>query len=278
MRCAFPVFLGGGYGRPREVGCGQCMPCRVNRRRAKAARILLEWMVSPLGGAFLTLTYDEEAVPRELGLDGCPVRVLSRADLRDFLKRFRHHFNSQVRFAGVGEYGSRTQRPHYHLVVMGDPLEIEDAACQAWQAGFVDARELTVERALYCAHYTTKKMTQAHDERLVGRPPEFYVGNRRPALGCTAIPFLAEYYETEAGSRVLAERGDIERTFRFQGRMWPLDYHVQRELRRCLGIPELERDRDGPRKVRDSQTTAENRRLVQAHEKMLAQQVSHGVL
>ena len=45
-----------------QFGCGQCMACRINRRRIWTHRIMLEALVSP-SASFLTLTYNKENLP-----------------------------------------------------------------------------------------------------------------------------------------------------------------------------------------------------------------------
>jgi len=56
--------------------------------------------------AFITLTYDNENLPENA--------TLVPKDLKDFQKRLRYHANIDLRFFSVGEYGEKTQRPHYH--------------------------------------------------------------------------------------------------------------------------------------------------------------------
>lgn len=57
-------------------------------------------------------------------------------DLRDFIKRLRRHqeyyYDSQIRFYACGEYGSRTARPHYHMIVYG--LQLQPFGYDAWKS------------------------------------------------------------------------------------------------------------------------------------------------
>ena len=43
-------------------GCGQCLPCRVNKRRLWTNRIMLESMCHD-DNAFVTLTYNDDNIP-----------------------------------------------------------------------------------------------------------------------------------------------------------------------------------------------------------------------
>lgn len=58
MLCTSPVTLAG----MQQYPCGKCMPCRVNRQREWAARLVLESLCHPRS-AFVTLTYDREHEP-----------------------------------------------------------------------------------------------------------------------------------------------------------------------------------------------------------------------
>ena len=92
-------------------GCGQCLPCRVNRRRIWTHRVLLEAIKSS-ESSFITLTYDDENLPENGSL--CPSHV------RDWLKRIRKKVEPRkLRYFLVGEYGDETKRPHYHVALFG---------------------------------------------------------------------------------------------------------------------------------------------------------------
>lgn len=48
-----------------EIGCGQCLACRLNRAKKWAVRCVKESETSGLS-AFVTLTYDDSTLPRRL--------------------------------------------------------------------------------------------------------------------------------------------------------------------------------------------------------------------
>ena len=91
-------------------GCGQCLPCRVNKRRLWSNRIMLESMCHE-DNAFVTLTYNEDNLPEKGNL--------VPKHLKDWQKRLRYHANIDLRFFSVGEYGDQTKRPHYHAAIFG---------------------------------------------------------------------------------------------------------------------------------------------------------------
>lgn len=69
---------------------------------------------------FVTLTYDDEHLP--LSPSGLP--TLRYSDVQKFLKRLRTNSGQKFRYFAASEYGDRTQRPHYHLIIYG--LDIPD--------------------------------------------------------------------------------------------------------------------------------------------------------
>lgn len=229
------------------------MNCRINRRRQWTARILLEARLSS-ASSFLTLTYDDDSLPMVQGADGAPVPTLRPTDLQLFLKRLRNHV--RFRFFAVGEYGSRTWRPHYHAILFSiDPMhlgreigtDVPGGKTDLWGHGHISISDLNAARAAYCAHYTTKKMMRAEDERLQGdQYPEFSRMSLRPGIGAPAIPYLAKLHRTNGGKRLYQQTGDISNTVRINSKIWPLDEYMRTLLREHLNIPIKAEDRELP--------------------------------
>lgn len=246
------------------VPCGQCMACRINRQRQWAARILLESSVHEQS-VFITLTYDEEHLPRDPVDFSLP--SLHPPDTRNFLKRLRHRAGP-FRYFLVGEYGDRTWRPHYHAVLFGlnewyDARAVDDA----WGAGHTSTAGLTRERALYVAHYTLKKLTSPYDSRLGGRVPEYARMSRRPGLGVPALPALATALDNYSGTKYIAETGDVTTEVRIGGKTLPLNYFMAQKLREEMGVPTKahERHGDAPPQPTDDELAVNQRREAQRH-------------
>lgn len=145
--------------------CGQCMPCRLNRRRLWTHRIMLEAAKHPRN-LFVTLTYNDEHHPKG--------GSLQPRDSELWLKRFRFQLQPQhVRYYLVGEYGDQTWRPHYHAALFGVGIEVAELVNSTWGKGFTQCGPLTLQSAQYIAGYVTKKMNRKEDARLQGRAPEF---------------------------------------------------------------------------------------------------------
>lgn len=229
MKCIKPFI-----NREGAFGCGQCLPCRVQKRRTWAHRILLEAMDHGYARCcFVTLTYREDR------------RELEPIDLQRWLKRFRKRIApDRVRFLCVGEYGDVSWRPHYHAALFGWPhcqggIRI-DGACQCracfvvrktWGFGHVMVGQLTEKSANYIAGYVTKKMTHSSDIRLDGRHPEFARMSLRPGIGANAMWNVASdmmRYSLEA-------RGDVPLALRYGSKLMPLGQYLRRQLREKVG-------------------------------------------
>lgn len=207
--------------------CGQCLPCRINRRRLWSSRLQLE-AVKHADACFVTLTYDKEHHPA----DGS----LQPDHLRDWLKRLRFALAPRrVRFYAVGEYGDQTWRPHYHAVLFGvSPME-QELLRSTWKQGHILALPLTPQSCSYVAGYVTKKMTKKGDTRLQGREPEFARMSLRPGIGAHSMDDVARALNTPAGAAAVARLGDVPTTLRYGRSSMPLGRYLSNRLRQAYG-------------------------------------------
>lgn len=227
----------------KAFGCGQCLPCRINRRRIWANRITLE-ASQYKDNTFMTLTYSDENLPPEMSLDPLALTL--------FLKRLRKWYDTQygkkLRYYGVGEYGDQSQRPHYHLAVFGFPncergrtVQRRNSGCctycdtvsNLWGFGRVELAPLEPGSASYVAGYVTKKLTAKDDPRLEGRHPEFARMSNRPGIGAGVMDDIASgIMELEL------EFDDVPEVIRVGKRKYPLGRYLRRNLRKKLGRDE----------------------------------------
>lgn len=146
---------------------------------------------------FLTLTYDEDNLPR-LKRNGLPTLVVE--DVQLFLKRLRKHFTPHpLRFFQCGEYGETTFRPHHHMILFGedfckDRVRIEDSRSgfaqyespvltEKWGQGRATISEVSFESAAYVARYCLKKQNGTGSKLFYqGRKPEFVTMSRNPGI------------------------------------------------------------------------------------------------
>ena len=201
---------------PVSVPCGQCIGCRIEKRRQWTMRIMHEMELHD-ESCFVTLTYDDKQCPKDGSLE--------RAAMPDFMKKLRMIIRREdekiaelkqckpeyrkLRFYGAGEYGPSSLRPHYHLVLFGIDFNNDRYAWakrkgnqswrsptleRAWTKGHSEIGSLTWDSAQYVAGYVVDKITgeqaEDHYERVdpgTGEywsvEPEFAQMSRRPGIG-----------------------------------------------------------------------------------------------
>lgn len=231
-------------------GCGQCLPCRINRRRLWTHRIILESYCHD-ANSFLTLTYSDENLPPDGGL--------YPPDVTKFIKRLREKIKPQkFRYYLVGEYGENTSRPHYHIALFGyapcaygrpENSGSRDCKCPAcvairdtWALGHTHLGELNPDSASYIAQYVTKAMTKTSDVRLDGRHPEFARMSNRPGIGALAIPNIANAMKSEFAQNDLIVNGDVPETLLHGRSKMPLGRYLKNQLRKALNREEVTPD------------------------------------
>ncbi len=142
--------------------------------------------------AFVTLTYTENHLPE----DG----HLSVHHAQQFIKDLRKAiYPRKIRHLTVGEYGTKFGRPHYHAVIFGiGSEELIRILPTVWLKGSVEPNrfkpfgDLTAKNARYIARYCTKKI---HSKKLEGRPKEFQIQSRSPAIGDQFIRQVARIWK-----------------------------------------------------------------------------------
>lgn len=165
--------------------CGQCLHCRINQARVWTHRLLLENSVSN-DSVFATLTYHPDYLPEGGNLH--------MPDYQKYLKRIRkYHNDSKIRFFGVGEYGSTSYRPHYHIALFSDKMLNRLALESYWFKGFSYFGDISKDSAKYIVGYCVKKLTDRKDERLHGLNKEFMTCSKQDGgLGLKAIKKIAK--------------------------------------------------------------------------------------
>lgn len=149
---------------------------------------------------FITLTYDNEHLPKDLSLD--------KTHLQKFIKRYRKQYG-KIRYLACGEYGTQTKRPHYHLIVYGhdwpdripikknhqnDIIYTSEKLGKIWTFGHHAVGDVTFESAAYVARYVLDKHTGKNKTDKYWRynettgeawevAKEFNTMSRRPGIG-----------------------------------------------------------------------------------------------
>lgn len=147
-----------------HVPCGSCLACLEKRRADWTFRLLQEHKVSK-SAFFITLTYDDAKNTDKVVLN------LDKSDVQLFIKRLRKIHNQTedkfkrytivnkkkkyrfpLRYYLVGEYGSKTYRPHYHAIIFNPDKKLMSLIEEIWSKGNVHIG--TVNQS--SIHYTTK--------------------------------------------------------------------------------------------------------------------------
>lgn len=129
----FEKFLRVRYKDYQVLKCGQCNECKIKRTRDWSSRMLMELQSKNNEGMMLTLTYDDNKLDVYGDLDKNPYRAITliKRDVQNFCKRFRkwlskEHPNTKIKYYACGEYGSKTFRPHYHIIILGYRFSVDD--------------------------------------------------------------------------------------------------------------------------------------------------------
>lgn len=119
----------------KYVPCGKCLPCKTRRASSWSFR-LMQHAKNVRSAYFLTLTYDTENVPiTKHGYMSLSTSKRNRGDhhskghIAMFFKRLRKAHGDKypgfpIKYYCVGEYGGRTFRPHYHIILFNAELEL----------------------------------------------------------------------------------------------------------------------------------------------------------
>lgn len=193
------------------VPCGKCPSCLSDRARDWSNRCLVELQSSKCA-IFVTLTYNDFHLP--IGDSGPSLRV---EDCQKFMKRLRKYFSDKrIRFLLSGEYGSKTQRPHYHAILfglqlsdfpdlrfvkynrLGQPLFTSPRFAQIWSYGIVSIGSVTKQSCDYVCRYVLKKQRDIDSDAIFysGRKLPFIISSRRPGIGLLGCEkFLSDPYQ-----------------------------------------------------------------------------------
>lgn len=115
---------------------------------------------------FLTLTYDTRTVP----ISRCGRLSLDKQDFQLFMKRLRKcNPDTKLKYYAVGEYGSESFRPHYHLLLFNSTGTNHESV---WNKGLVHYGDVSPASIGYCLKYMFKRGRIPVDEG-DHRVPEF---------------------------------------------------------------------------------------------------------
>lgn len=154
------------------IQCGQCIECKSKKALEWSLRLLAEYETNKGHCYFITLTYDDEHLQSK--------HLISK-DLHRFIDNLHKH-NYKFKYYACGEYGAKSLRPHFHLILWlnkpiddlikyDDRLYTSDIINNIWvNRGQVKIGLVDIGAIMYVAGYVDKKLTKTENLALV---PEF---------------------------------------------------------------------------------------------------------
>ncbi len=151
-----------------DVPCGRCGFCLSNRRKEWSFRLQKEMRYHE-SCAFITLTYSDSNIRflDDINTTTGECRtypVLDKQDLRKFFKRLRKeqkfYTDTKIKYYAVGEYGSKSGRPHYHAIVFGIDHRID--LDKVWKLGHTDKGDVNKDSIDYITKYCVNRFEQKH--------------------------------------------------------------------------------------------------------------------
>lgn len=181
-----------------DVPCGRCGNCLEQRRTYWTFR-MHEELRNHDSAAFITLTYAIAPLSPQ------NVPTIEKKHLQDFLKRLRHHLDGRkVRYYAIGEYGTETQRPHYHAIIFGlHETEIEYVQ-KAWSLGHSMATPVNEARIHYVTKFHLNYLPKS--QRPTTKQDEFALMSRNPGIGASYLDRAANYH-LETGNQFVMLNG-----------------------------------------------------------------------
>lgn len=223
---------------PFKIPCGQCTGCRIGRSSDWTTRLVHESKFY-IESCFATFTYDPEHLPKN--------GTLSKRDVQLLMKRIRKEFPGiKIRYFAAGEYGEKTWRPHYHIIIFGvaflgdrrptsknehgDQLYKSETLTRIWGKGRVDIGSVTPRSCAYVAQYAFKKIngtkSDEHYRRVDIATGETWLLQKEFALMSTHPGLGAEHYE-RFGHQMFNRGSVIDR-----GRELPIPKFYERRLQK----------------------------------------------
>lgn len=150
--------------------CGKCYPCLRRRVSGWSFRLVKEGLRCS-SSFFMTFTYNTDHVP--ITKNG--FMSLCKKDYQLFTKRLRKDHSKRygksnpLKYFAVGEYGGKTNRPHYHAIIFNADIDLLE---KHWTAGEIHCGEVAEASIGYVLKYMIKPSKiplHRNDDRI----PEF---------------------------------------------------------------------------------------------------------
>lgn len=182
MQCLKPITL---KKEQIQVPCSNCPNCRARSVSGWSFRLMQQHKIAN-NAVFLTLTYDTSKVPitpkgyMTLSKTSYTITVKpngkikkkqNSSHLQQFFKLLRKaqfgNKRGDIKYYACGEYGSKFNRPHYHVILFNAKLELIQ---QCWEHGYIhygmDVNEASVGYTLKYMSKPSKIPMHKNDDRV----------------------------------------------------------------------------------------------------------------
>lgn len=187
--------------------CGKCPACLAKRSQEWVYRMVAE-SKNHNDTVFVTLTYSPEYLA-SVGLPEHGKIPVRKKEVQDFLKRLRKNLSRRIRYFACGEYGEKSYRAHYHLILFGVSVSDASEINRCWQPrGFTKTVQANQATMAYVARYCTKKNfgdIRKDFIRTEGLTDEFQLQSNKPGIGYCAIDKGALIKDDDRGYTVWFE-------------------------------------------------------------------------
>lgn len=253
-----------------DIPCGKCVACKKARTSAWSLRLRMHERAAT-NAYFLTLTYNTTHIP----ITPKGFMSLEPEHLTLYLKRLRKAHKKQdpqatkITYYAVGEYGTKSWRPHYHLIIFNVDIKLLES-CWSHPVtkqpyGEIHIGTVTGASIGYTLKYLAKPKrvpTHRNDDRIT----EF--ARMSKGIGLAYLtPQMIEYHQNDPVNRVFATLDDkkvsLPRYFKnriYDGETWNLiKSHFQQVEAEKPELTEMELH-----DVRSSHLATQNNYLKQA--------------
>lgn len=217
-RCMFTIYL---RDSGQKVPCGKCLECRKRYVSNWSFRLMQEDR-DAISSAFITLTYDND----NLYLTRNGKASLDERDLQLFFKRLRKahstgkvssiykraiygynyrginiRFNTKpqpIKYYAVGEYGTKTKRPHYHIILFNADIELIESC---WKHGEIHYGDVSGASVGYTLKYLCKPKKIGKDPG-DDRKPEFAVMSKGIGMSYLSNQAICEWHLADIENRM----------------------------------------------------------------------------
>ena len=141
------------------VPCGTCAECLQSKQNSFIQRAIMELRFSHM--YYITLTYKDDAIPIVETSKGELLRYPDSCDIQNMFKRIRFYnsIDRHFSYCAFSEYGGKTHRPHWHILLFIEKYDKDD---------YIDI--VNYEQMLWKLFFNEWKRNFGSDKRPVWQP------------------------------------------------------------------------------------------------------------